>query len=411
MTVAMRQRFHAPDTAAELAAIVRDYAAAGVPLEVRGLGSKLALGRPVQAAAVVSSEALSGVTLYEPTELVLSAGAGTPLSEIEALLDENGQQLAFEPVDLSPVYGGKPGEGSIGGLFATGLSGSRRILVGAARDHILGIKGVNGRGEGFKAGGRVMKNVTGYDLSRLLTGSYGTLAVLTEVTTKVLPKPEASHTILFFDLPDAAAVEAMCMAVGSPYEVSGTVHLDSGLAGTLSDRDVSNHGRAVTAIRVESFDSAVRYRISRLKETLAAFKPDADLFTERSRAFWSEIRALKPFQGGRRPLWRIATAPSRAAAFVSGLRHSLEVKALYDWSGGLIWLETGVMSDAGAVEIRRLLSEAGGHATLIRAEPAIRAGIDVFQPLEPILGAATRSLKQAFDPSGVLNPGRMYAGI
>ncbi len=408
MTVAMRQHFHAPDTATELAEILQDYAEHQIPLEVRGLGSKVDFGRPIQTAAVISTEALDGVSLYEPHELVLAAGSGTPIATIETLLAENNQQLAFEPLDLAPVLGGKPGEGSVGGVFATGLSGSRRVLAGAARDHILGIQAVNGRGEGFKAGGRVMKNVTGYDLSKFITGSFGTLAVLTEITMKVLPRPDHSHTIVFFDVPEEAAVEALCLALGSPYEVSGTVHLEQGLADRLSDPELSTCGRAVTAIRVESFESAVRYRVARLKQHLAAYKPALDLFTDRSRKFWAELRQLKPFIGTGRPLWRISTTPTKAARLVETLRRNLDLKAMYDWSGGLIWLETGPTSDAGAVEIRRLLSEQGGHATLLRAEPAIRSSVDVFQPLDPALAGLTQSLKATFDPAGILNPGRMY---
>ncbi|MEG6508699.1 glycolate oxidase subunit GlcE [Methyloligella sp. 2.7D] len=407
----MQQRFHAPNSADELAEIVETYAEEGLPLEVRGLGSKLPFGRPVQTGAVVSTEKLEGVSLYEPTELVLSAGAGTPLAEIEKLLDDNKQQLAFEPLDLAPAYGGKPGEGSIGGVFATGLSGSRRILAGAARDNILGIKAVNGRGEAFKAGGRVMKNVTGYDLSKFLTGSCGTLSILTEITMKVLPKPEEVQTLVFHDLPEEAALGLMADAMASPYDVSGTVHLTEGLGASFSDAALSDSQTNATLLRVEGFESAVRYRIGQLKRKFAAYNPDTVLAATRSRKLWAEIRQLKPMQSRERPLWRISTAPNKAAGFVAALRHSLSFRTMFDWSGGLIWLEPDPTSDAGAVEIRRILSEYGGHATLIRAEPGIRASVHVFQPLEPALMALSRSLKDTFDPAGILNPGRMYPGI
>ncbi len=407
----MQPRFHAPETVEDLADLLLGYAEDGLPVEVRGLGSKLGYGRPVQAAAVVSTEKFDGVTLYEPSELVLSAGAGTPLAKIEKLLDENDQLLAFEPLSLPAVLGGKPGEGSIGGVFATGLSGSRRVLSGAARDHILGIKAVNGRGEAYKAGGRVMKNVTGYDLSKLLTGSCGTLSVLTEITMKVLPKPEQSATLLFFDVPEAAAIELLCKAMGSPYEVSGAAHLEPGLGTGLTDKAFRDETRSVTALRVEGFEGAVRYRTARLKQKFAAFADMTELAGDRSRQFWSDIRQVKSLQSQDRPLWRISTAPSRAADLVAALRHAIELKALYDWSGGLVWLETGPTSDANAVEMRRILSDFGGHATLVRAEPGIRASADVFQPLEMRLMEITRALKASFDPAGILNPGRMYSGI
>ncbi len=411
MTGDLRTGFHAPDTTAELAHLVAEAADTRTPIEVRGRGSKHAVGRPVQTGSVVSTERLAEVTLYEPTELVLSALAGTPVAEVERVLAEHGQQLAFEPVDLGPALGGKPGQASVGGVFATNFSGSRRILAGAARDHVLGVRGVNGRGEAFKAGGRVMKNVTGYDLGRALAGSWGTLAVMTEITMKVLPAPKETRTLICFGLTDATAIEAMGLAVGTPFEVSGAVHVQESLAGRFSDKDIAKARGPVTAIRIENFAAAARYRVTRLKERLAAYAPSAELDTERSRRFWGEMKSLKMFQGSERPLWRISTVPSGVAKLVGTIARTLDVRAVYDWSGGLVWLETELTSDAGAVEIRRTLAEFGGHATLIRAEPATRASIDVFQPLDASLMALSAKLKAAFDPAGILNPGRMYPGI
>ncbi|MCK5089904.1 MAG: FAD-binding protein, partial [Hyphomicrobiaceae bacterium] len=203
-----------------LAAAVAEANATQTPVEVCGAGSKRDIGRPLQTAARLTTERIKGVTLYEPSELVLSADAGTPLAEIEKTLEKNNQQLAFEPIDLGPMLGQDAGLGTIGAVYATNLSGSRRIQVGAARDHLLGIRAVSGRGEIFKSGGRVMKNVTGYDISRGLTGSWGTLAVMSEVTMKVLPKAQATRTLLFIGLTDQVAVDAMCTALGAPYEVS-----------------------------------------------------------------------------------------------------------------------------------------------------------------------------------------------
>jgi glycolate oxidase FAD binding subunit len=407
----LRLGFNAPHSIAELAELLTDAAHAKIPVEVRGRGSKYELGRPVQTNSVVSTEGLVGISLYEPSELVLSAAAGTPLSEIEAALASHGQQLAFEPVDLGPVLGGSPVQASIGGVFATNLSGSRRLLAGAARDHLLGIAGVSGRGEAFKSGGRVMKNVTGYDLCKAVAGSWGTLAVLTEITMKVLPVQKETRTIICFGLPDQTAVEAMGLSLATPFEVSGTVHLQAPLTAGLSDRDIARSGAAVTAIRVESFLGSAGYRAGRLAERLAAYSPALELDTGRSRAFWEEVRSLRIFAGSERPLWRISTVPSRATKLVAIIARTLDIRALYDWSGGLIWLDTALTSDAGTVEIRRTLAEFGGHATLIRAERATRASVDVFQPLDPGLTALTARLKAAFDPAGILNPGRMYPGV
>jgi glycolate dehydrogenase FAD-binding subunit len=406
----MRVGFHAPDTVEELAYLVAEAADTRTPLEVMGRGTKREVGRPVQYGAVLSTENLTGIQLYEPSELVLVARAGTPIAQIEQALTEHDQEMPFEPIDLGPVLGFGRGQGTVGGMVATNFSGSRRVLSGSVRDHVLGMQAVNGSGETIRAGGRVMKNVTGYDLSRALSGSWGTLAVMTEVAIKVLPAQREVRTVLSFGLADPNGIEALCLAVGTPFEVSGTVHMHAELAERLSDQEIANAGASVTAIRVENFPASARYRSSRLKQMLQAYAPALELDTLRSRAFWDEIRTLKMFQTDR-PLWRISTVPTAAAKLVHNLARKIDVRVLYDWSGGLVWLETPPISDAGAVEIRRNLAEIGGHATLIRAEAPARAAIDVFQPLDKPVMALTASLKRAFDPVGILNPGRMYPGI
>jgi glycolate dehydrogenase FAD-binding subunit len=407
----MRVGFHAPDTVEELAYLVAEAADTRTPLEVMGRGTKREVGRPVQYGAVLSTENLTGIQIYEPSELVLVARAGTPIGQIEQALTEYDQEMPFEPIDLGPVLGFGRGQGTVGGMVATNFSGSRRILSGSVRDHVLGVQAVNGSGETIRAGGRVMKNVTGYDLSRALSGSWGTLAVMTEVAIKVLPAPREVRTVLCFGLADPNGIEALCLAMGTPFEVSGTVHMHAELAERLSDQEIANAGASVTAIRVENFPASARYRSSRLKQMLQAYAPALELDTLRSRAFWDEIRTLKMFQKSDRPLWRISTVPTAAAKLVHNLARKIDVRVLYDWSGGLVWLETPPISDAGAVEIRRNLAEIGGHATLIRAEAPARAAIDVFQPLDKPVMALTASLKRAFDPVGILTPGRMYPGI
>lgn len=408
MTGHMRLGFHAPETEEELQHLVAEAAETRTPLEVMGTGTKRELGHPIGAGAVVSTEAMTGVTLYEPTELVLVAKAGTPLTEIDAALAENDQELPFEPVDFGPVLGYGPGDGTLGGMIGTNISGSRRLLKGAARDHVLGVRAVNGRGELIKAGGRVMKNVTGYDLSRTLAGSWGTLAVMTEIALKVLPAQRESRTIICFGLTDQTAVEALCIATGLPYEVSGALHLHADIAARMSDAEIAGAEGAVTAIRVENFPASARYRASRVRQSLLAYSPALELDAERSKAFWDDVRALKMFQGRTNPLWRISTKPTSAAKLIGNLLRTIDVRVAYDWSGGLIWVETPPLTDGGAVDIRRTLAELGGHATLIRADDTIRAGIDVFQPMDPQTAVFSAKLKHAFDPLGIFNPGRMY---
>lgn len=400
-----------PSDEQELAAAISEAVADETPLEIYGGGTKRNVGRPLQTGAVLTTDALTGITLYEPNELVISARAGTPLSEIETALAENGQQLAFEPIDLAPALGGEAGGGSIGAVFATNLSGSRRILVGAARDSLLGTRAVSGRGELFKSGGRVMKNVTGYDLCRGLAGSWGTLAVMSEVTMKVLPRAEETRTLVLFGLTDDIAVEAMCAAMGTPYEVSGTVHLPASFAAALSDEELSGAGAAVTALRLENFSPSLAYRADRLETVIAAFGKLTELDQLRSEAFWTEMRRLKVLQGTEGALWRLSITPSLGAELVAAIAAHLDCRAVYDWSGGLIWLEVEPSADAGATEIRRAIADVGGYATLVRAEPAVRASVDVFQAPEPGVAAISRRLKAAFDPKGLLNPGRMYPGV
>ncbi|MCB1548704.1 MAG: FAD-binding protein [Hyphomicrobiaceae bacterium] len=400
-----------PGDERELARILAEATSTSTPLEIMGSGTKAAIGRPMQTAANLSAKAMRGITLYEPTELVMSARAGTTLAIVERELYDRRQMLAFEPIDLAPLVGGEPRQASIGAVFATNSSGSRRISAGAARDHLLGVRAVTGAGEIFKSGGRVMKNVTGYDLCRGIAGSWGTLAVMTEVTFKVLPMPEETRTLIFLGLPDEIAVEIMCTAMGSPYEVTGAVHLQQPLAMRLWHAGLNATRRSVTALRLEYFSSSIGYRSGKLKEMLAAYGEAEELDQEGSLSFWDELRQLSYLQESSRPVWRISTGPREAPRIVQAISAYMECAAVYDWSGGLVWAEVLPAADAGASDIRRVIATHGGHATLIRAEPAVRASIDVFQPLDPGLEALTRRLKTTFDPAGILNPGRMYASM
>jgi glycolate oxidase FAD binding subunit len=392
----------------EFSRVLQEATATATPVEVLGNGSKRNIGRPITAEAKLSTRALRGVTLYEPAEMVMSARAATPLMQIEEALAEHRQMLGFEPIELASLTDGKPGEATIAGVFATNASGARRLRVGAARDHLLGMRAVNGRGEIFKAGGRVMKNVTGVDLCRGLAGSWGTLAVMSEVTFKVLPMPEETGTLLLLGLPDAIAVEVLCAAMGTPFEVSGAAHLQPSLVARLWHEGLRRQGQAITALRVENFAKSVAYRLTRIKEHLKAYGEIHELDGEHSLAFWGELRQLSVLQGNEAPLWRISTAPGTGPKVVAAISAYMECRAFYDWSGGLIWAEVLPTTDAGAADIRRVMATHGGHATLIRAAPQVRAAVEVFQPLEVGLERLSRKLKAAFDPAGILNPGRMY---
>lgn len=395
----------------ELASMIASFASRNQPVEIVGNRTKARVGRPMQTAATITTQSLRGIRMYEPTELVMSAQAGTPLAQIEAELAGNGQMLAFEPIDLGPATGGQAGLQSIGGVFAANLSGARRVTAGAARDHLIGIKGVNGRSEIFKSGGRVMKNVTGYDLSRGLAGSWGTLAVLTEVTFKVLPLPETATTLVYQSLPDDIAIELLCTAMGTPFEVSGAAHLTPGLVRRLGNISLAAPGRPLTAVRIENFAASVAYRRDRLAEILKAYGAPIELDYGETVNFWGELRQLRVLSDSATCLWRISTAPKNGPKVISAITRHMQAEAYYDWSGGLIWVEVPASADAGASDVRRAVAVHGGHATLMRADPQVRASIDVFQPQTPTLERLTRGLKEAFDPQGILNPGRMYAGV
>ncbi len=397
-----------PDNAAQVQDAIAWAVSAETPLELVSRGSKRDVGRPVQAAHTLDLSALCGVGLYEPEELICQAGPGTPVVEIEAILVESRQMMAFEPMDLGPLLGGEAGQGSIGGVFAANLAGPRRIKAGAARDHLLGFTAVTGRGETVKSGGRVVKNVTGYDLSKIVCGSWGTLAALTDLTFKVLPAPEVETTLVINGLDDAAAVRLMSAALGSPHEVSSAAHLPIGIGAG----DVSG---PATCIRLEGFGPSVAARAEALEGELAGFggtmgAVDGYL----SRDLWRAVRDVEPLIAPlNRPVWRLSVPPMAGPAVVLAIRSAVEgVEYYYDWAGGLIWLAVPAEPDAHASTVRGAVAgAASGHATLIRADEAVRAAVPVFHPQGPGLAALNARIKQSFDPLGVLNPGRMTAGV
>ncbi len=379
------------------------------PLELIGQGTKRALGRPSQTDLTLDLSGLSGVTLYEPAELILSAKAGTPLADIEKLLADNNQELGFEPLDYGPLLGGEAGQGTLGGVIAANLSGPRRIKAGAARDHFLGLSVVTGRGETIKSGGRVVKNVTGYDLCKLFAGSWGTLGAMTDVTVKVLPRAETEVTVLVQGLDDARAGEAMAAAMGSPFDVSAAAHLPDHIASWFAGVPKPE---ATTALRLEGHAPSVAHRRETLRALMQGFGPVEILAEEQSRALWRDVRQVKPFTLGgarERPLWRISVPPAQGHAIAAAVTPAAQM--FYDWAGGLIWLAMPFAAEPGAAAIREAVAAVGGHATLIRADAAVRAAVDVFQPENAAVRALSQRVKESFDPKGLLNPGRLWAGV
>jgi glycolate oxidase FAD binding subunit len=399
--------------AAEVEQAIRAALSGGKTLELVSRGSKRAIGRAAQWDTTLDLSALSGVTLYEPEELVLSAKAGTPLAEIEALVAASRQELAFEPMDYAGVLGTAAGSASIGGVLAANLSGPRRIKAGAARDHFLGVTAVSGRGETFKSGGRVVKNVTGYDICKLMAGSWGTLAAMTDVTIKTLPRAETEATVLVLKLDDVTARKVMTAATGSFADVSAAAHLPGTVAARIPET-APGQG-AVTAFRLEGVAPSVTERKNVLEKLLAPFGTLGSLDEASSRALWRAVRDVTPFaaQGlsGNHDLWRISTAPTQGPEVGRALADQTGAELMYDWSGGLVWVALPASDNARAPQVRAAVAAAGGHATLIRAPAAVRATVEVFSPEPPPLAALTARVRHSFDPHGVLNPGRMWAGV
>jgi glycolate oxidase FAD binding subunit len=392
-----------PATEEELRDMIAECVETKIPLAPVGFGTKSGIGRPVNHLAL-DLTALSGVVAYEPDELVLTVRAGTPVDDVVALLADHGQELPFEP----PMWtrpDASPSRGTIGGLVMTNFSGPRRLKVGAVRDHVLGLKGVSGRAEMFKAGGRVVKNVTGYDLARGLCGSWGMLAIATEVTFKILPKAETEATLVVHGLAPAAAVALMTDAMQEPADVSSAAYLPEDIA-----TEITTLTRAATLLRLEGFGPSVSARIFSLTKRIARHGAVDVLEEATSRPLWQAVRDVSvcvkaPHAG----LWRVSIAPADAARLTDAIAEKLSCRFAYDWSGGLVWIWVNDdLLDLGASIIRlAIAATGGGHATLMYGPADKRAAIDVFQPQPPALAALNARLKSQFDPMGILNPGRM----
>ncbi len=380
----------------EIADMVREANAAITPLEIQGGGTRSGFGRPVQAAKTLSLKELSGITLYEPGALTLVARAGTPVATIEKTLAAEGQQLAFEPMDHRALYASK-GEPTIGGVVAANVSGPRRIQAGACRDALIGVRFIDGRGEIIKNGGRVMKNVTGLDLVKLMAGSHGTLGVISEVSFKVLPVNERAATLAFHGLSSKEAVGILCGALGSPFEITGAAHLPQNSEGPL------------TLLRVEGFASQVDYRLERLKATIGTGLECSVIEGAEHERLWRFVRDAEMFKGTDNPVWRLSLKPSDAPAIEEALAKKTDAKIMFDWGGGLIWVGVDDAENGATETIRALVSGFGGHATLMRGPEPLRGSIAPFQPQAKPVARLSAAIRGKFDPGGILNPGRMVA--
>jgi len=363
-----------PQTEEELAHAIRDAQGA---LRIQGGGTRPGLGNPVDASTILSTSKLSGITLYEPAALTLIVQAGTPMDLIEKTLSAQNQQLAFEPMDHRALFG-TTGTPTIGAVAACNIAGPRRIQAGACRDSMIGVRFVDGRGDIISNGGRVMKNVTGYDLVKLMAGSFGTLGVLSEISFKVQPKPPASATITLHGLDDAAGVQALCRVLASPNDVTGAAHISGDSPRTM--------------IRIEGLPKSVEFRLDEIKTIFINQNITVD-----TECNWSDVRDATLFADHTGDVWRISVKPTDGPTQVQILREAgIAQRVMYDWSGGLIWVGT----PKGA-KVREHLS-APGHASRVRG-----VGADAVHPGNATVAKIEHQLREQFDPRGILNPGIM----
>ncbi|MBI3701861.1 MAG: FAD-binding protein [Afipia sp.] len=391
---------------------VRDAIAAEQPLEIIGHGTKRAIGQPMATNALLDLSTLNAVTLYEPNELVITLQANAPMADVLSLIDSKNQQFAFEPMDTSLLLGTPRGAGTIGGTVSAGLAGPRRIKAGGARDHLLGFHGVSGFGDSFKAGGRVVKNVTGYDLSKLIAGSWGTLSVITEMTLKVMPKPEREQTLVLSGLDNVSAGRAMTASLGSSFDVSAAAHLPASKhRGSVKAFSKGESDKALTLIRLEGIGASVPARAKSLSDQLSSYGRVEVIEDMNSAEVWAAIRDAAQFASsgplGSWPVWRIVCPPASGCAFGQALARETGGELFYDWGGGLIWAALPPSPDAHGKMLRDRLKAIGGHATLIRATDQVRNTVDVFHPQQASVAALGRRVKASFDPKNILNRGRM----
>ncbi len=384
-----------PKSEEECAAIILE----GDSFEIQGGGSR-AVGRfDGNSRNILSTKGMSGIVDYEPAEMVMIAKAGTPVSEIEKALKKGGQRMIFEPLDYSGLLGNKS-KSTIGGLIATNASGPRRFVAGAARDSFLGVRFVNGKGDIIKAGGRVMKNVTGLDLVKLLAGSWGTLAPMTEVTFKVVPQVETEATLVLLGLSDEKAAQAMAAAMATSCEITGASHFPVNVASSFKEFG----DNSVTLLRLEGFKKSVKLRIENLQKALSSFGEQLILNDKQTKAIWADIRDVKPFADSTNtPVWRVSVAPMTGYKVVAELGAE---NAFYDWQGGLVWLRMDAAPEAD--KVRAAISKlGGGHATLVRASAEQRLSTEVFQPENEAVAAISKRIREQFDPMGKFYTGRM----
>jgi len=398
-----------PKTENEISEVVRECYKKNIPLEINGSKSKNKIGKNFQTEKTLDMSSYSGIIDYKPEELYIKAKAGTSLEIINNALEKNNQQLAFEPTDFGFLFSGKKNLGTIGGVMACNFAGPRRFKVGSVRDHVLGFKGINGKGEIIKSGGTVVKNVTGYDLSKILSGSFGTLAVLSEIAVKVLPKSPCNKTLVIDNPHIKKALEYLNLALSSSSDCSGGVFYPEIFRNYFSLNDLTIKG-ALTAIRIEGPAKSVDKRIEKLMKEINVNSNEVSILEpEQSNVFWKNTQNLNVFSATKSNLLRIVSPPSETFDLIQKLK-KFDIKYFIDWGGNLVWLEINKVSPKILREITDIVRSAKGYLTVIKIEEHLKAQIDIFA-IDLIKYKITEKIKKSFDPRRILNPGKMYIGI
>ena len=380
-----------------------------LPIEIIGLGTKNEIGKKFQSAKTLDMSNLSGIVDYKPEELYITVKAGTPIKIIVDELKKNNQHLAFEPTNFSEIFEKNSNEGTIGGTLSCNFSGSRRFKVGSARDHILGFKGYNGKGEKIKSGGTVVKNVTGYDLSKLITGSFGTLLVLSEITLKVSPLQTDTKTIIISGLAIERSLGIMGSAISSSNDPSGAVFYPENLRNNFVFNDLTHHG-SISAVRVEGTKISTEQRVNNLIKDLSLLDKNITVLDSiQSEIFWEDTRALKVFSKNQKNILRAVIPPAETTNLISRLK-TFHPSYFIDWGGSLVWLELDYLSNQKIEQIRKRVLDTEGYLTVIKSPENIKSTSEIFT-IDPIKFKISQSIKKSFDPKRIFNPGKMYTGI
>ena len=403
------QNIFNPSSREEIADIIRNCYKKNIPLEINGSKSKNKIGRNFQAEKTLDLTSYSGIIDYKPEELYIKVKAGTPINSIIEELDKHDQQLAFEPVDFGFLFNGKSNNGTIGGVISCNFAGPRRFKVGSARDHLLGFQGINGKGEIIKSGGTVVKNVTGYDLCKLISGSFGTLSVLTELSVKVLPKPQSSKTLIINNPHIKKAIEYLGTALSSSSDPSGGVFYPEQFGQSFTFNDLTHKG-ALTAIRIEGPSNSVDHRIKNLSAELGLLENEYSILESvQTKIFWNKTKNLEIFSNSKKNLLRIVVPISETLSVLQKMK-PYEINYFLDWGGSLIWVELEKINLKILREIKDIMQQHSGYFTIIKVEDDLKASADIFT-IDPIKYKISEKIKKSFDPKRIFNPGKMYSGI